>query len=403
MEFIKRFYDDISFSACIAGLIAVIVSFAGPGLVILEAANVSGMNVHLLSSWFFSISVASGIAGLILSLVLRTPIICAWSTPGAALLVTSLSGYSYKEAIGAFLISSLLIFLSGITGVFEKLMNKVPKEITSALLAGILLNFGIKLFSAAELNLSAFLVIFIVYLLLKKHAPMYSALGALFVSILFSFNQVSIPNHIISFNEPIFTLPVFTWSSFIGLSLPLFIVTMASQNAPGVSVLKSSGYENAPISTIISTTGLFSAVFSLFGSHAINLAAITAAFCTSDNAHRDVNKRYISGVVCGVCYIGVGIFGAGIIQMLFSLPGYILSILAGLSLLPSISLGIRQSFTSGDNLDAALVTLLTAASGLTIFGVGSAFWALFLGVSVKFIFNMGKMKLNKLWNVKYES
>lgn len=332
-------------------------------------------------------SIASGLCGLILSFRYKIPIICAWSTPGAALLVSSWMNYTYAEAIGAFLVSLLLIFVAGVTGIFERLMNKIPNEIVSALLAGILFNFCINIFKTAETDFNVFIIMAISYYLLKNIFPLFSVSGSLLLGLLYTyFNaEFNFENVHLQLTTPLFTMPEFNLQAIISLAIPLFIVTMVSQNAPGVGVLRASGYNKVPISSVISFSGVLSAIFSFFGSHAINLAAITAAICTNEESHSDPSKRYIAGIFCGILYILVGLFGSTIAVLFFTLPQSVISIIAGLALLGAISSGISQSFSKGCNHEAAIATLLLTASNISLFGIGSAFWGIILGLIVLYL------------------
>ncbi len=387
--------DDISFSAIVAGLISVLVSFSGPALIIFQAAKIANLSALQLSSWLWAVSIASGLCGLILSFRYKLPIICAWSTPGAALLVSSWMNYSYAEAIGAFLLSALLVFITGITGIFEKLINKIPNEIVSALLAGILFNFGMNVFKVAETDIVVFIIMALSYYITKVMFPIFAVLVSLSLGILYTYvnNEFSFSQINLEWTTPIFTAPEFSLSATISLALPLFIVTMLSQNTPGVGVLRASGYNKLPISPIISFTGILSVFFAFFGSHAINLAAITAAICTNEGSHPDPNKRYIAGIFSGLLYILVGLFGSAIAVVFFSLPQSVISIIAGLALLGAISSGISQSFAKGCNHEAAIATLLVTASNVSLFGVGSAFWGIIVGLFVLFISSYNKKQL----------
>lgn len=393
---------DLSVSAIVSGAIAVLVSFSGPALIIFQAAKMANLTEAQLSSWLWAVSIASGLCGLILSVRYRLPVICAWSTPGAALLVSSWMNYSYAEAIGAFLVSSALVFIAGISGIFEKLMNKIPSEIVSALLAGILFNFGINVFRTAETDLTVFIIMVLSYYLMKKILPLFAVIGSLILGITYTYfnGEFGFDNIRVEWTNPVFTFPELNIQAIISLALPLFIVTMLSQNAPGVGVLRASGYHNLPISSIISFTGIISGIFSFFGSHAINLAAITAAICTNEEAHPDPEKRYIAGVFCGVFYIFVGLFGSTIAIVFFTLPHSVISIIAGLALLGAISSGISQSFSHGKDHEAAIATLLVTASNMSLFGVGSAFWGIVTGLTVLYINSLNKQSLLKYFNCR---
>ncbi|WP_423908636.1 benzoate/H(+) symporter BenE family transporter [Candidatus Spongiihabitans sp.] len=381
------FLKDFSISALTAGFVAVLVSFAGPSVIVFQAAQVADLSQAQLSSWIWAISIASGLSCLLLSIKYKVPVICAWSTPGAALLVTSLMNYGYNDAIGAFLVSSFLIFLLGVTGIFAKAMDLVPKEISAALLAGILLNFGLDVFHAAQNSFISATIMIGVYYIAKRFFLRYAVLLSLVAGMIFSYslNQFYFEDVVLSLARPMLTMPGFSIEAIIGLGLPLFVVTMVSQNVPGVSVMRAASYK-APISPIISTTGVMSLLFASFGSHAINLAAITAAICTNEEAHIDPARRYIAGIFCGLFYIFVGIFGATLVSLFVAMPKDVVIVIAGLALMGSLMSSLIQSLESPQNREAGLMTFLVTASGFTLFGIGSAFWGLITGIVV-FLFN----------------
>ncbi len=394
---IKKIIKDFSVSASVAGILAVLISFSGPGIIIFQAAKVANLSPEQLSSWIFSVSIASGIAGLFLSIKYKSPIICAWSTPGVALLISSFSYYSYSEAVGAFIISSILIVFFGISGLFETVMNKIPTGLAAALLAGILLRFGIDLFKVSESNFILFFIMVSIYFISKLISARYAVIFSLVAGISYSIisDSLNLGNISWDITAPVFTYPNFSFNSILGLALPLFIVTMVSQNVPGVAVLKASGYSKTPISPLITVTGIVSLIFSFFGSHAINLAAITAAICTSKESHNDKDKRYISGIVCGIFYIFVGLFGSTLTVLFFAIPDGIIVIISGLALLGIIVSSIAQSVENSKVREASIITFLTTASGVSLLGIGSAFWGLLFGLLVLFIQNKTVISLFK--------
>jgi benzoate membrane transport protein len=372
---------DFSLSAAVAGVIAVMVSYGGPAAIIFQAAKLAGLNSGQLTSWIWAISIGSGLAGVILSLFYRAPVIVAWSTPGAALLAAGWASYPYPEAIGAFLFAAVAITLCGATGLFGALMRRIPGSVVAAMLAGILFRFGVEVFTA--MRATPFLVapMLLAYLAMKRFLPRYAIVTTLLVGLgaaatlgLLDFSLVDA-----SLARPEFTAPVFSLGALIGLGVPLFLVTMTGQNATGLGVLRTAGYKT-PGGPLVAATGFLSLIFAPFGAHGINLSAITAAICTGPEAHGDPDKRYVAGVVCGVAYLLVGLFGATLVGVFTALPPGLIAAISGLALFGALISGLTQAMADEARREAALVTFLITVSGVSLFSVGSAFWGLLGGV-----------------------
>lgn len=381
MHLLKTLRNDFSLSALAAGLIAVTVSYAGPAVIVFQAAKVGHLTAEQLSSWIWAISIGSGITGIFLSLRFKAPVITAWSTPGAALLVAGLAQYGYAEAIGAFIFSAVLLTLFGITGLFSRVMERIPKGVVAGMLAGVLFQFGTNLFGSLERLPALVLPIILVYLVGKRWFPRYAVVAALMVGLFTAIGMGRVNGHILSISlaTPVFTMPVYSLSALIGLGIPLCFVTMASQNAPGVAVLQTAGYR-VPVSPLITTTGLASLLLAPFGAHGINLAAITAAICTGPEAHAQPERRYVAGVVCGAFYVLVGAFGAIVASLFSALPDTLIASLAGLALLGALAGGLGGAMAEEKRRESALIAFLITASGVTFFGIGAAFWGLLGGV-----------------------
>ena len=378
--------SDCSLTAVLAGFIAVTVSYAGPLLIMFQAAQVAHLSDAMLSSWIWAISFSSGIIGVGLSIWYKAPIIIAWSTPGAVLLVSSWANYTYSDAIGAFVLSAVITVVLGISGLFSVLINQIPQSIIAAMLAGILLKFGIDVFvSLQQLPIVAVPMV-VGYLVAKRFIPRYSVAATLLigVAVAYHFGYVNTGNMHISLVQPIITMPTFSLQAFVGLGIPLCIVAMTAQNATGMGVLKVDGY-NVPASPLITTTGLASLLFAPFGSHGVNLAAITAAICTGKEAHEDMDKRYIAGIACGALYMMISIFGGTISSVFAALPHALITVIAGLALFGSITSSLTMAMSEESYKEGALITFLVTISGISILGVGSAFWGLIAGVVAKCI------------------
>ena len=382
----EKLKADYSHSALVAGLIAVIVSYAGPLAIVFQAGQSANLSPELISSWVWAISIGSALSGICLTWYLKIPVITAWSTPGAALLVTSLSLYSFPEAIGAYLISGVLIFIFGITGLFQTLMAKVPRSLSSAMLAGILFQFGVSVFTSMQVVPELVLPVILAYLVCKRLFPRYSIMAALTVGISISFIMGMSNSQLLSISlaVPVFTIPEFSIAATIGLAIPLFIVTMTSQNVPGVAVLKTAGYKPS-INPIILGTGLASILLAPFGAHGINLAAITAAICTGPESHEEPKKRYVAGLFCGAFYLSIGMFGAAIASVFSTLPEALIATVAGLALFASLSNGLMAAMEVEAEREAALITFLVTVSGVSIWGIGSVFWGLIAGLIAYFV------------------
>jgi benzoate membrane transport protein len=365
-------------SAVNAGFLAVLIGFTSSAAIVFSAAQAAGADP---APWILALCVGMGVTCIGLSLRYRAPVITAWSTPGAALLVTGLAGHSVREAIGAFVVSAALITLTGVTGWFGRIMDRVPVSLAAALLAGVLLRFGTGLFASAETDLVLILAMFATYLVCRLLLARYAVLAALAVGVTVAAVSGDIRPGEIRFGlpEPILTTPSFTWQAVIGVALPLFVVTMASQNLPGVAVLRNDGYQ-IPVSPLITWTGAANLVLAPFGAFGLNLAAITAAICTGPQAHPDPRRRYLAGVWAGIFYLIVGLLGATVTSLLTALPVVLVLGIAGIGLLGTIGSSLTTAVRDDRWREAAVVTLLATASGVTLLGIGSAFWGLIAGL-----------------------
>ncbi|WP_288841556.1 benzoate/H(+) symporter BenE family transporter [uncultured Deefgea sp.] len=374
-------WRDSSVSAVVAGLVTVLVGFTSSAVIVFQAAQALGASPAEIASWMWALGLAMGLSCIGLSLRYRVPIVTAWSTPGAALLVTSAAGVSMPEAIGAFMISGALIVLMGITGWFERAMQRIPLGIASAMLAGVLLRFGLGAFSALQTELVLAGSMLLTYLLLRRYWPRYAIIGVLLCGMLVAALRglLHLGGIELTLATPIWTTPVFTWRSLASVALPLFMVTMASQNVPGVTVLRANGY-TPPISPLISSTGLLTVLLAPLGAFAINLAAITAAICMGKDAHEDPSKRYIAAMAAGVFYLLIGVFGATVVAVFAAFPKELVLVVAGLALMNIIGSGLALAMRDEKQREAAIITFLVTASGLTLLGIGSAFWGLVAGV-----------------------
>ncbi|GGU69747.1 membrane protein [Pseudomonas laurentiana] len=382
---------DSSPSAVVAGFIAMLTGYTSSLVLMFQAGQAAGLSSGQISSWIWALSIGMAACSIGLSLRYRTPVTIAWSTPGAALLITSLGGVSYGEAIGAYITCALLVVICGLTGSFERLVKRIPASLASALLAGILFKIGSEIFIAAQHRTLLVLGMFFSYLVIKRISPRYAVLAALLVGTALSgaLGLLDFSGFSLEVATPVWTTPSFSLAATISIGIPLFVVAMTSQNMPGVAVLRADGYQ-VPASPLITVTGLASLVLAPFGSHGINLAAISAAICTGPHAHEDPNKRYTAAVWCGIFYGIAGVFGATLAALFAALPKELVLSIAALALFGSIMNGLTVAMNEAKEREAALITFMVTASGFTLFSVGSAFWGIVAGVLTLMILNWRK-------------
>ncbi|SHE57530.1 benzoate membrane transport protein [Marinomonas polaris DSM 16579] len=366
----------------IAALMTVIVNYGGTFVLVFQAAKMANLSPELTVSWVWASSIGVGLTCIFLSWRTREPIITAWSTPAAAFLIIALPTISYAEAIGAYLVSAALFIMLGLSGYFEKVIRLIPPGIAAGLLAGILLQFGIGAF--AVINVEPFLVVLMVlsYLVLRRSAGRYAVAGMMIAGLIWLLLQKRLDLSSIELivATPVFTTPVFSWNALLSIALPLFLITLTGQYIPGMLVLRNDDYKTSA-SPILTFTGLGSLLFSPFGSHAINIAAITAAICTGKEAHQDPTKRWIAGVIAGVLYILVGIFGVTLATLFMAFPTAFITALAGIALIGTISSSLTAAISDSASREASLITFLASASNITLFDIGGAFWGLLIGLA----------------------
>lgn len=371
-----------------AGFVTVLVGYTSSAAIIFEAARSAGASQAMIASWLMALGIAMGITCIGLSLRYKVPVVTAWSTPGAALLITSLSGVSMAEAIGAFVFSAALIVLAGVTGWFEKALNRIPLPMAAAMLAGILVKFGINVFTAMQGELALVLAMFVAYLLAKRLLPRYAIVLVLLLGCVIAakLGLLQLGEVTLALAAPVWTTPQFNPGVLLGVGLPLFMVTMASQNIPGVATLHANGYR-PPISALMTGTGVVNLLLAPFGCFAVNLAAITAALCMGKDAHEDPARRYLASVAAGAFYLLLGLFGATVGALFAAFPKALVLAIAGLALFGTIAGGLATAMKDDAMREPALITFLITASGVSLAGIGSAFWGLAGGVLALLILN----------------
>ena len=388
-----RFFRDVSLSAATAGFVAVLVGFTSSVAIVFQAAQAFGATPAIIASWMWALGIGMGLCTLVPSLLWRKPVMVAWSTPGAAVLATAgaLGGFSMAEAVGAFLVCGGLITLSGATGWFERIMGRIPMSLAAALLAGVLARFGLGAFSAAQTDLPLVALMVLSYLAGRRFAPRYAVPITLLVAILFVATRAGFTGASIQFGLtiPVWVAPSFSLAAIVSLALPLFIVTMASQNMPGVAAIGAAGFGDQrarggdagiPISPVITLTGIATLVLAPLGAFALNLSAITAAICMGPQAHAEPARRYTAAVVCGALYVLIGLFGAAVTGVLMAFPKELVAAIAGLALLGTIAGSLSTALADESQREAAIITFLVTLSGVAIAGIGSAFWGVVAGV-----------------------
>jgi benzoate membrane transport protein len=376
---------DFSFSAVVAGFITVLVGFTSSVAVIFQATHNLSATPAQAASWLLALGIGMAVTSISLSFSLRQPILIAWSTPGAAVIATAAAtgNLSMAEAVGAFVVSAALIAASGFSGAFEQMMKRIPLPLASALLAGVLSRFALDAFAATPKNPLLLLPMFAAYVLGRSFWPRWNVPVLLLLGIGIAGMQGLLRDCLVplAITKPVWVSPEFRLSALAGVALPLFMVTMASQNLPGVSVLRVSGYD-APVSKIIGWSGVANLLVAPFGGFALNLGAITAAFCTGSDAHPDPARRYWAAAVAGAIYGVIGIFGATLAGLFAAFPRELVLAVAGLALLGTIGSGITAAVSDERYRESSVVAFFVVLSGVSLAGIGSAFWGIVAGVLV---------------------
>lgn len=372
-----------SLSHLSAGFIAVLVGYTCSAAIVFQAASAAGGGPEQISSWLLALGVGMGVTCIGLSLRYRSPVLTAWSTPGAALLATALVGVPMNEAIGAFLFASLLLAIFGFTGWVETFMKHVPKSLAGAMLAGVLLRFGLDTFVALRTQPTLVAIMLVIYFGGRRFNSRYSVPLTFLGGLLWAIGAGLVHTEALSLSvaRPVFTTPAFSMATLIGVGIPLFIVTMASQNIPGIAVMRANGYQT-PASPLIGWTGLTGLLLGPFGGYQFNLAAITAAICMNPEADRNPERRYLAAVAAGIFYLITGLLGATVASLFTALPKELVMAIAGIALLGTIGNSLSGALADERERDAALVTFLVTASGLTLLNIGGAFWGLVFGLIV---------------------
>jgi len=372
----------------VAGLISVIVNYGGTFILVFQAANAAGLGPGQTASWVWSISIGVGLTGIYLSWRHREPVITAWSTPAAAFLVSALGSISHAEAVGAYLISAAAFVILGLSGCFERVIRLIPSGVASGLLAGILLQFGIGAFGGATVDPLLVGLLIAAYVVLKRVTARYAVVGilALGLVVLLGQGRLDLSGVRLELAAPVLTVPEFSLNGLLSVALPLFLITLTGQYMPGMLVLRNDGFKTSA-NPIVTVTGLGSLLMAPFGSHAFNVAAITAAICTGPEAHEDPGKRWIAGIAAGIFYVLIGVFGVTLAAVFMAFPATFITTLAGLALLGAIGGSLAGAMADVKSREAALITFLASSAKISLFGIGGAFWGLVIGLAAYAMLN----------------
>lgn len=368
----------------VAGFVAVLVGFASSVAIVFQAAAAAGASQAEIASWIAILGLMMGVTCIGFSWYYRAPVLTAWSTPGAALLATSLQGITLAEAVGVFIFSAALTTALGLSGWFDKLASRIPLPIAAAMLAGILLQFGLQVFRSIALAPGLVLLMIVTFLIVRRLWPRYVIPLVLLIGMFAAWGLQLLDLSKLQWQwlQLVWVSPDWSWQAMLGIGVPLFIVTMTSQNIPGLAVLKAGGYQ-VPVSPLLSWSGALTMLTAPFGNFSLNLAAITAAICSGPEVDPDPAKRYTAAMAAGVFYLCTGLAGASVVALFAALPPALVATVAGLALLGTIAANLATAIADVRHRDAALFTLLVTASGISFFGIASAFWGLMAGLLVE--------------------
>lgn len=387
-------FNDRHWPSLLASTVAsVVVGFASTILVIMQAADAVGASPAQKASWAAALSLSMAITTFILSWRFRMPIVTAWSTPGAVLIATSAAGISYEVAVGAFVTAGVLMVITGLVRPLKRAIEKMPAAIAAAMLAGVLLSYVLKVPLAALAAPFLVVPLIIVFFAMRFFKPIYAVPVVVVLGLALALGSGKMAGACCSFGltEPTFDMPQFNWAAMLGLGLPLYLVTMASQNLPGFAVMRACGYQ-PPVSTCLLVTGIGSILAAPFGGHAVNMAAITASMVAGPDSHPDPDQRWKVCIPYFFLYGLVGLFAAGFVGILGALPHETIQAIAGLALFAPLMGGIGSMMKEPKDLEAALITFLVTASGFALFSIGAAFWGLMAGLVLWGIKNLIEQK-----------
>ena len=385
----SRFLKDLSLPAAVAGFLAVLVSYSGPLAIFFQAGESAGISTDMMTSWVWAISIGAGISGIILSVWFKAPVVTAWSAPGTALLVTLFPELSLNEAIGAYITAALIIVVIGMSGAFDTFVRAIPKGIAAGMMAGILFQFGVGAFVAIENTPQLAIGMLVAYMVFRRLFPKYTLILLLVTGVVLAIllEGASLSGIGLNLAVPQFIRPEWTLSATLSLAIPLVLVSLTGQFLPGIAIVQNAGYP-VKAKPIIAVTGLLSLPIAFFGGITIVVAAITAAICTGEDAHKALSRRYVAGVFNGIFYLIGGLFAGTIVSLFSSLPAAFVAVLAGLALLRAIASNLFSALEEGRDREASLVTFLVTASGMSLYGLSSALWGVVIGYGCYVLLNV---------------
>ena len=388
-----QLFRDMSLSAVAAGFLAVLVSYAGPLAIFFQAGAAAEISTQMMTSWVWAISMGAAVSGILLSLWLKAPIVTAWSAPGTALLVTLFPELSLNEAVGAYITAAVIIFVIGVSGTFDAFVRAIPKGVAAGMMAGILFQFGVGAFAAIESTPTLAIGMLLAYVVFRRLVPKYTLVLLLIVGIVLAvvLEDASLAGVRLSMAVPQFITPEWNLGSTLSLAVPLVLVSLTGQFLPGMAILQGAGYR-VKAKPVIAVSSLISLPMALFGGITTVVAAITAAICTGKDAHEEPSRRYVAGVFNGVFYLVGGLFAGTIVALFTSLPAAFVAVLAGLALLGAIANNLFAALEDASHREASLITFIVTASGLSLYGLSSAFWGVVIGYGCYVITGTGAVK-----------
>ena len=384
----SRLLKDLSLPAIVAGFLAVLVSYSGPLAILFQAGASAGISDEMMTSWVWAISMGAAVSGIILSIWLKAPVVTAWSAPGTALLVALFPELSLNEAVGAYITAAVIIFIIGVSGTFDTFVRAIPKGIAAGMMAGILFQFGVGAFTAIETTPALAIGMLLSYVVFRRLFPKYTLILLLIAGVILAvvLEGASLSGVRWSIAVPQFIEPEWNLGSTLSLAIPLVLVSLTGQFLPGMAILQGAGYP-VRAKPIIGVTSLVSLPMAFFGGITTVVAAITAAICTGKDAHEDPSRRYVAGVFNGVFYLVGGLFAGTIVSLFTSLPAAFVAVLAGLALLGAIAGNLFAALEDASHREASLITFIVTASGMSLFGLSSAFWGVVIGYGCYLVLN----------------
>ncbi len=364
-----------------AGFTAVLVGYTSSVVIIIQAATSAGATPNQIESWLLALGVTMGLTSIAYSWFYKTPILTAWSTPGAAMLVVASQQYELSVVIGSFVISGVLILLTGLITPLSRALERIPPQLGTAMLGAILLPFCLGSFQAVSGAPITFLIMFAGFLLAKNTMPRYAMLVLLILGVACA---IGVEGTVININElsiaqPVWVTPGLDLGAILNLSIPLYIITMLSQNLPGIAMMKSYQYDT-PVKPILMGTGITNILSAPFGGFSVNLAAISAAICMTPEVDSDKTQRYRAVLWAGVFYLIAGVFATTVVAVFLSLPDEVTKILAGFALLGTLMMCLQSAFHDEGYRESALFTFLITLSGISFLGVSATLWGLLVGM-----------------------